>query len=73
MRSKEYRLIEQGLRKLKANKKEKFKVEITYIAKVGFFDAPNPYSSPLADFFASNFSFLILPNVLSNNTPVPFL
>ena len=31
------------------------------------------HSLPLADFFASNFSFLILPNVISNNTPVPFL
>ena len=59
--------------KLKANKKEKFKVEITYIAKVGFFNTPNPYLLPLADFFTSNFSFLILLNVLSNNMPVPFL
>ena len=59
--------------KLKANKKEEFKVEITYIAKVGFSNAPNPYLLPLADFFASNFSFLILPDVLFNNIPIPFL
>ena len=59
--------------KLKANKKEKFKVEITYIAEVGFFNISNPYLLPLADFFASNFSFLILPDVLSDNIPVPFL
>ena len=31
------------------------------------------YLSPLADFFASNFSFLILPDIISNNIPVLFL
>ena len=61
------------MRELKANKKEEFKVEITYIVKIGFFNAPNSYLLPLADFFTSNFSFLILPNVLSDNTPVLFL
>ena len=59
--------------KLKANKKEKSKVEITYIAKVGFFNTPNPHLLPLANLFTSNFSFLILPDVLSDNIPVPFL
>ena len=59
--------------KLKANKKEEFKVEIIYIAKVGFFDTFNPHLLPLADFFASNFFFSILPNVLFDNMPVPFL
>ena len=58
--------------KLKANKKEKFKVKIAYIIKIGFFNTPNPYLLPLADFFTSNFSFLILPDILSNNMPVPF-
>ena len=58
--------------KLKTNKKEKFKVEITYIAKIGFFNASNPHLLPLANFFASNFSFSILPNVISDNTPVFF-
>ena len=58
---------------LKANKKKKFKVEITYMAEVGFSNTPNSYLLPLADFFASNFSFLILLDVLSDNTPVPFL
>ena len=43
------------------------------MVEVGFFNTPNPYLSPLANFFTSNFSFLILPNVLSDNTPVPFL
>ena len=61
------------MRELKANKKEKSEVEITYIAEVGFFNTPNSCLSLLADFFASNFSFLILPDVLSNNIPVPFL
>ena len=48
-------------------------MEIAYIAKVGFFNTPNPHSLPLADFFASNFSFLILPDILSDNMPVLFL
>ena len=54
------------MRKLKANKKEESKVEIAYIVKVGFFNTPNPHLLPLADFFASNFFFLILSNILSN-------
>jgi hypothetical protein len=58
---------------LKANKKEEFKVEIVYIVEVGFFNTSNSYLSLLADFFAFNFSFLILPDILSDNTPVPFL
>ena len=59
--------------KFKANKKEEFKVEIAYIVEVGFSNAPNPYLLPLANFFISNFSFLILPNILFNNTPISFL
>ena len=42
-------------------------------AAVKSFNTPNPHLLPLADFFIFNFSFLILPNILSNNTPVPFL
>ena len=61
------------MRELKANKNEESKVEIAYIAKVGFSNALNPYLLPLADFFASNFFFSMLPNVLFNNIPVPFL
>ena len=61
------------MRKLKANKKEEFKVEITYIVKVGFFNTPNPHLLPLADFFTFNFFFSILPNILSDNIPIPFL
>ena len=48
-------------------------MEIAYIAEVGFSNVFNPRLSPLADFFASDFSFSILPNILFNNTPVPFL
>ena len=48
-------------------------MEITYIAEVGFFNAPNPYLLPLANFFVSDFFFLILPDILSNNMPVLFL
>ena len=59
--------------KLKANKKEKFKVEIAYIVKIGFFNTPNPHLLPLADFFIFNFSFLILPDIFFNNMPIPFL
>ena len=58
---------------LKANKKEEFKVEIAYIIKVGFSNAPNSYLLPLANFFVSNFSFLILPDELFDNIAVPFL
>ena len=31
------------------------------------------HPSPLADFFTFNFSFLTLPDVISNNIPVFFL
>ena len=33
----------------------------------------NPHLLPLSNFFTSNFSFSILPDVLSNNIPIPFL
>ena len=48
-------------------------MEIAYIAVVGSFNTPNPYLLPLFGSFNSNLSFLILPDVLSNNTPVFFL
>ena len=71
--SKEYYLIEQSLYKLKVNKKKKSKVEIAYIVVVGSFNAPNPYLLPLSGSFDFNFSFLMLPDIISNNTPVSFL
>ena len=61
------------MRKLKADKKKKSKVEIVYMAEVGSSNTPNPYLSPSADFFAFNFSFSILPDIISDNIPVPFL
>ena len=58
--------------KFKVNKK-KFKIEIAYTVEVVFFNAPNPYLLPLANSFNFNLSFLILPDVISNNMPVLFL
>ena len=59
--------------KLKVDKKKKFKVEIAYIVKVEFINAPNPHLLPLSGSFDFNLSFLILPNVISNNIFIPFL
>ena len=73
MRSKEYYLIKQGLHRLEVKEKKEFIIEIAYIAEVESFNTPSPYLLPLSDFFVSNFFFLILPNVLSDNTPIPFL
>ena len=61
------------MRELKANKKKKSKVEIAYIVTVGFFNAFNPYLLPLSGSFNFNLSFLILPDVIFDNTPVLFL
>ena len=59
--------------KLKADKKKEFKIEMAYIVTVGSVDIPNPHLLPLANSFNFNFSFSILPDIISNNTPVPFL
>ena len=61
------------MRKLKVDKKKEFKVEITYTAVVGSFNTPNPYLLLLFSSFNFDFSFLILPDVIFNNTPIPFL
>ena len=45
---------------------------MAYIAKVGFINTPNPHLLPLSGFFDFDFSFLILPNVIFNNTLVFF-
>ena len=58
--------------KLKVDKKKKSKVEIAHIVVVGSFDAFNPHLLPLSSSFDFNFSFLILPNVISDNIPVFF-
>ena len=59
--------------KLKVNKKKEFIVETVYTAEVKSFNTPNPHSLSLTDSFNFNLSFLILPDVISNNTPIPFL
>ena len=48
-------------------------MEIAYTAVVGSFDVPDPYLLPLSSSFDFDLSFSILPNVISDNTPVPFL
>ena len=61
------------MHKLKADKKKESTIEIIYIAVVGSSDAPNLHLLLLADSFNFDFSFLILPDVISNNTPIFFL
>ena len=46
---------------------------MAYIIKIGFINTPNFYLLPLSSSFNFDFSFLILPDVISNNTPVFFL
>ena len=58
---------------LKADKKKKSKVEIAYIAKVKSINTSNSHLLPLSDSLNFNFSFLILPDVISDNIPVFFL
>ena len=48
-------------------------MEIAYIVIVGSFNAPNPYLLPLSGPLNFDFSFLILPDVISDNTLVSFL
>ena len=56
------------MQELKATKiKEKNSLEVKLLATLV------AYLLPLTDFFVSNFSFLILPDVISNNIPVFFL
>ena len=64
------------MRKFKAKEKKAFslfKVEIAYIAEIVSSNAQGPYLLPLTDFFNFNFSFSMLPDIISDNTPVPFL
>ena len=59
--------------KLKVNKKKKFKVEIAYIIGVKSINVFNLYLLPLSGSFNFDFSFLILPDVISDNTSISFL
>ena len=61
------------MRELKVNKKKESKVKIAYIVKVGSVNTFNPYLLLLFGFFNFDFSFLILPDVISDNMPVFFL
>ena len=58
---------------LKANKKKEFKVGIAYMVKVGSINTFNPYLLPLSGSFNFDFSFSILPDIISDNIPVFFL
>ena len=61
------------MRKLKINKKKKSKIEMAYIVKVGSVNTSNFYLLLLSSSFNFDFSFLILPDIISDNMPVPFL
>ena len=61
------------LYKLKAKEKKKSKIKTAYIVEVESSNTFNPHLLPLADFFNFNPSFLILPDIIFNNTPVLFL
>ena len=70
---KKYHLIKQSLRELEVKEKKEFRVEIAYIVEVESFNIPNPHLLPLANSFNFNLSFLILPDIIFNNIPIPFL
>ena len=46
---------------------------MAYMAKVEFINASDPHLLPLSSSFSFDLSFLILPDVISNNIPIPFL
>jgi hypothetical protein len=75
MRLKEWRLAKQGLYKLKAKEAKKDsnhkEAETTYTPAVDPLDSPSRLL-PLTNPFIFS-SFLILPNLFSYNTPIPFL
>jgi hypothetical protein len=75
VRSKELKLAKQGLLKLKAKEAKKNsnykEAEITYTPVVDPLDNP-AHLLPLTNPFIFS-SFLILPNLFSYNTPIPFL
>ena len=59
--------------KLEADKKKESKVEIAYIVGVKSVNTPNSYLLPLSGSFNFNLSFLMLPDVISNNISIFFL
>ena len=73
--SKKYYLVKQGLQELEAKKgkgSNSFKLETAYIVEVKSSNTPNPHSLPLANPFAFNLFFSILPDIISNNIPISF-
>ena len=46
---------------------------MAYTAAVEFINTFNPFLLPLSGSFDFDFSFLLLPNIISNNIPVFFL
>ena len=46
---------------------------MAYIVEVGSVDTLNLYLLPLSGFFNFNFSFSMLPDIISDNMLVPFL
>ena len=61
------------MRELEAKEKKEFVMEIVYIVAVESFNALSPCLLPLANSFNFNLFFSILPNIISNNIPIPFL
>ena len=61
------------MRELKIDKKKKSKVKIVYITEIESINAFNPYLLPLSGSFNFNLSFSMLPDVISDNMPIPFL
>ena len=55
------------------DKKKEFKIEMAYMTEVKSINTSNPYLLPLSGSFNFDFSFLILPDVISDNIPIPFL
>ena len=45
---------------------------MVYIVEVESINTSNPYLLPLSSFFNFDFSFSMLSNVISNNTPIFF-
>ena len=71
VRSKEFCLVKQGLRELEA---EEAKADLRLLARE---TTPSslvgaPLRSPLGNSFFCDFFLLMLPNLLSSNTLVPF-
>ena len=58
--------------KLKVKEKKKSNMEIAYTVKVESINTPNFYLLPLSNSFDFDLSFLILPDVISNNILVLF-